>query len=69
MNDKFRERARKEFEKVLSRKGEWIGDIRRIKSKSESRLFGQPENSSPSGEKRTYPSEISKRLSAVEKKT
>jgi len=60
---------RKEFEKVLPRKGEWIGNISRIKSKSESGLFGQPENSSPSGEKRTYPSEISKRLSAVEKKT
>jgi len=52
MNDKFRERARKEFDKVLSRKGQWIGDICRIKSKSESGLFGQPENSSPSGEKK-----------------
>jgi len=52
MNDKFRERTRKEFDKVLSRKGQWIGDICRIKSKSESGLFGQPENSSPSGEKK-----------------
>jgi len=43
---------RKEFEKVLPRKGEWIGNISRIKSKSESGLFGQPENSSPSARKK-----------------